>query len=168
MEGENVESSEALQVYGSFEGMGLRDELYRGVICYGFEKPSAVQQRAILPIVQGRDVIVQSQSGTGKTAVFTIAALQRLDLQTKHPQVLILSPTRELSEQTQMVARALGKYMKVQAHSCIGGTSVSEDVKALERGVHLVSGTPGRVKEMIMRRALNTAHIRLLILDEAD
>jgi ATP-dependent RNA helicase len=85
-----------------------------GIYYYGFDKPSAVQQRAIAPIVKGRDVIVQSQSGTGKTAVFTLGALQVIDLSVREPQVLVLSPIRELAEQTQRVALALGSFMNVQ------------------------------------------------------
>ena len=77
-EGIKVQSSEFLQVYPSFESMGLKEELLRGIYCYGFDKPSAVQQRAIIPITSSRDVIVQSQSGTGKTAVFCLGALQRI------------------------------------------------------------------------------------------
>ena len=107
------ESSEDLQVVPSFEGMGLRSELLKGIYAYGFEKPSAVQQRAILPILQGRDVIVQSQSGTGKTCVFCVGALQMLDLNVREPQALILSPTRELAEQNQKVCMALGDAMNV-------------------------------------------------------
>lgn len=77
--------------------MGLKEELLRGIYCYGFDKPSAVQQRAIIPITSGRDVIVQSQSGTGKTAVFCLGSLQRVETGVRAPQVLILSPTRELA-----------------------------------------------------------------------
>ena len=95
-----IESSEDLEVVKSFDDIALREELLRGIYAYGFNKPSAVQQRAILPITKKRDVIVQSQSGTGKTGVFTIGALQSVDLQLREPQVLILSPTRELAEQT--------------------------------------------------------------------
>ncbi len=77
--------------------MGLKEELIRGICCYGFDKLSAVQQRSIVPIISGRDVIVQSQSGTGKTAVFCLGALQRIDINQRVPQILILSPTRELA-----------------------------------------------------------------------
>jgi len=93
-----IESSEKLEVVKSFDELGIREELLRGIYAYGFNKPSAVQQRSILPITKGRDVIVQSQSGTGKTCVFTVGALQSIDLSVREPQVLILSPTRELAE----------------------------------------------------------------------
>eukprot|EP00347_Sterkiella_histriomuscorum_P014238 403361644 len=163
-----IEASEQLEVVKSFDDMGLREELLRGIYAYGFNKPSAVQQRAILPIMKGRDVIVQSQSGTGKTCVFTSGALQSIDLQLREPQVLILSPTRELAEQTQKVALALGDYMQVKVHCCIGGRNVNEDVFKFEHGCHVVSGTPGRVFDMIQRRTFKTTSIKMLILDEAD
>lgn len=166
--GETYESSEDLKVFPTFDAMGLREELLRGIYSYGFEKPSAVQQRAIVPIVKGRDVIVQSQAGTGKTCVFVVGSLNMLDLTLREPQCLILSPTRELAEQSQRVAMALGDYMNVQVHACIGGKSLSEDIRRLDHGVHIVSGTPGRVFDMIERRNLRTRSIRMLVLDEAD
>jgi len=162
------DTSKDVTVVNTFEAMSLREDLLRGIYAYGFEKPSAIQQRAILPIVKGRDLIAQSQSGTGKTAVFSIGALQTVDLSSTETQALILSPTRELAEQTQKVLLALGDYMNVKCHACIGGKSISEDIKRLEYGVHVVSGTPGRVFDMIKRRALRTRNIKMLIIDEAD
>ncbi|KAL7581047.1 hypothetical protein ACA910_005851 [Epithemia clementina (nom. ined.)] len=150
--------------------MQLKPDLLKGIYAYGFEKPSAIQQRAIRPIVRGRDVIAQSQSGTGKTAVFSIAALQLLDdKHSQHPQVLILSPTRELAEQTQKVVQTLGEFMNVNCHACIGGKSLGLDIKAMERGgVQIVSGTPGRVFDLIRRNAMVTSNLKAMILDEAD
>jgi ATP-dependent RNA helicase len=133
-----------------------------------FEKPSAIQQRAITPIISGRDVIAQAQSGTGKTATFSIGALQKIDTNLRETQALILSPTRELATQIKSVVLALGDYMNVQCHACIGGTSMGEDIKKLEYGQHIVSGTPGRVIDMVKKRHLRTRHIKMLILDEAD
>lgn len=155
-------------VHSTFDSMGLKEDLLRGIYAYGFEKPSAIQQRAILPIIQGRDVIAQSQSGTGKTAVFSISTLQCLDAASNETQALILSPTRELAEQTQKVVLSIGDFMNVQCHSCIGGKSIGEDIKRLDQGVQIVSGTPGRVYDMIQRRNLRTRNIKMLIIDEAD
>ena len=154
----------------TFDAMQLKPDLLKGIYAYGFEKPSAIQQRAIRPIIRGRDVIAQSQSGTGKTAVFSIAALQLLDASSREVQVLILSPTRELAEQTQKVISSLGDFLNVKCHACIGGKSLGEDLKQLERGgVQIVSGTPGRVYDLIRRNnALSTAHLKAMILDEAD
>lgn len=162
------ETSTPVKVLNSFEGMGIKEELLRGIFAYGFEKPSAIQQRAIMPIVSGRDVIAQAQSGTGKTATFSIGILQSIDTAVRETQALVLSPTRELAQQIQKVALALGDYMSVQVHACIGGKSVGEDIRKLEYGQHVVSGTPGRVFDMISRRSLRTRNIKMLILDEAD
>lgn len=113
-------------------------------------------------------MIAQAQSGTGKTATFSISALQSIDTSIRETQALILSPTRELATQIQSVVLALGDYMNVQCHACIGGTSMGEDIKKLDYGQHIVSGTPGRVFDMIKRRHLRTRHLKMLILDEAD
>lgn len=121
-----------------------------------------------MPIVSGRDVIAQAQSGTGKTATFSISILQSIDTSIRECQALVLSPTRELAVQIQNVILALGDYMNVQCHACIGGTSIGEDIKKLEYGQHVVSGTPGRVFDMIRRRTLRTKNIKMLVLDESD
>jgi len=163
-----IEQSADVKVIPNFEAMALREDLLRGIYAYGFERPSAIQQRAIQPIVAGRDVIAQSQSGTGKTAVFCIGMLQVLDSAKNETQMLTLSPTRELAEQTQKVCLALGDYMNVQCHACIGGKSIGEDIRRLDYGVQIVSGTPGRVFDMIKRRNLRTRNLKLLVIDEAD
>uniref|UniRef100_A0A915MDH4 RNA helicase n=1 Tax=Meloidogyne javanica TaxID=6303 RepID=A0A915MDH4_MELJA len=162
------ETSEEVEVLQSFDKMGLKSDLLRGIFSYGFEKPSAIQQRAIMQIVKGRDVIAQAQSGTGKTATFSIGVLQSLDVVARETQALVLAPTRELAVQVQKVILALGDYMNVQCHACIGGTNVGEDIRKLDYGQHVVSGTPGRVFDMIRRRNLRTRSIRMLVLDEAD
>jgi len=162
------ETSKEVKVTESFDSMGLNEELIRGIYAYGFEKPSAIQQRAIKPILSGRDVIAQAQSGTGKTATFSISALAKIDTTVRDTQALILSPTRELAQQIQKVVLALGDYMSVQCHACIGGTSVGEDIRKLDYGQHIVSGTPGRVFDMIRRKNLRTRGIKMFILDEAD
>ena len=160
--------AQQLKVFENFEALGLREDLLRGIYAYGFERPSAIQQRAIEPIVAGRDIIAQSQSGTGKTAVFCIGMLQVLNSATNETQMLALSPTRELAEQTQKVCLALGDYMNVQCHTCIGGKSIGEDIRRLDYGVQIVSGTPGRVFDMIQRRSLQTRNLKMLVIDEAD
>ncbi|KAI8592229.1 Eukaryotic initiation factor 4A-III [Geranomyces variabilis] len=162
------ETTDNVKIVNTFDQMGLKEDLLRGIYAYNFEKPSAIQQRAIHPIITGRDVIAQAQSGTGKTATFSISTLQNIDTTVRETQALILSPTRELATQIQSVILALGDYMNVQCHACIGGTSVGEDIRKLDHGQHIVSGTPGRVFDMIRRRNLRTRHIKMLILDEAD
>jgi len=118
--------------------------------------------------VKGHDVIAQAQSGTGKTATFSISILQKIDFSIKGTQALILAPTRELAQQIQKVVIALGDYMNVECHACVGGTNVRDDMSKLQEGVHVVVGTPGRVYDMINRRALRTDNIKLFCLDEAD
>jgi len=148
--------------------MNLKDELLRGIYAYGFERPSAIQQRAILPVIKGHDCIAQAQSGTGKTATFSIAILQKIDVSLNAVQALILAPTRELAQQIQKVVIALGDFMNIECHACIGGTNVREDMKKLESGAHVIVGTPGRVFDMINRRAFRTDKVKMFVLDEAD
>jgi ATP-dependent RNA helicase len=162
------ETSSDIKVFKSFELMGLKEDLFRGIFLFGFELPSAIQQRAIVPIIMGRDVIAQAQSGTGKTATFSIGILQSIDTQSNETQALVLSPTRELAQQIQKVIMALGSYMSVEVHACIGGKSIGDDIRRLDAGVQVVSGTPGRVFDMIKRKNLRTRNIKMLVLDEAD
>ncbi|KAL3127189.1 eukaryotic translation initiation factor 4A-1 [Cryptosporidium hominis] len=162
-------SSEECKVYNTFEEMGLKDNLLRGIYSYGFEFPSAIQRRAIVPIIQGRDTIIQSQSGTGKTCVFSVGALEICSKSKENvPMVLILSPTRELAEQSEKVCTSIGDYLDIRTHSCIGGKKLKDDIKALNSGVSIISGTPGRVLQMIEQGYLSTKKIKLLIIDEAD
>lgn len=164
----DVIESDAGEVYDSFDAMGLREELLRGIYAYGFEKPSAIQKRAIMPVIKGRDTIAQAQSGTGKTGTFAISILQKLDVELQECQALILAPTRELAQQIQKVVSAIGDYMKVKVHACVGGTAVRDDIQTLREGVHVVVGTPGRVYDMIQRSALRLNKLKLFVLDEAD
>jgi ATP-dependent RNA helicase len=167
---ENItfDTSKGVKVVSTFDSMGIREDLLRGLYSYGFEKPSAIQQRAIVPITSGRDVIAQAQSGTGKTSMISLALCQMLDTNTREIQALVLSPTRELATQTEKTALALGNFMNVQVHACIGGRSIGDDIRKLDHGVHIVSGTPGRVFDMIKRRNLRTRNIKALILDAVE
>jgi len=167
-EDEDFENSNWDEICESFDDMKLKDELLRGIYAYGFEKPSHIQQRGIIPVISGRDTIAQAQSGTGKTATFSIASLQTVDNRNPDCQVLILAPTRELAQQTHKVLNSLGDYMNIKSHACVGGTAVREDIQILQRGVQIVVGTPGRVNDMINRSALRLNLLRLFVLDEAD
>jgi len=168
MEPDGIIESNWTDVVEQFDQMNLREPLLRGIYGYGFERPSAIQQRAIKPCILGHDVIAQAQSGTGKTATFAISILQQLDPDFKDCQALILAPTRELAQQIQKVVLALGDYMGVTCHACIGGTNVRDDIKRLETGVQIVVGTPGRVYDMLNRSALHSKNIKMFVLDEAD
>jgi translation initiation factor 4A len=156
------------EIVETFDGMDLPEALLRGIYSYGFEKPSAIQQRAIKPTISGRDLIAQAQSGTGKTATFAIGCLALVKQEVQECQALILAPTRELACQIQKVVLALGDYMDIKVHACVGGTAVRDDIRTLQQGVHVVVGTPGRVNDMITRRALRLESMKQFFLDEAD
>lgn len=161
---------ENIKAIDKFEDMNLKELLLKGIIQYGFNKPSAIQQRVILPLIEGRDVIAQSQSGTGKTTILSIAALQIVDTTKKRTQALVISPTRELASQTLRNIMALGTHINIKAYDCIGGLghSVQRDIDALNSGAQIVSGTPGRIYHMLQEKHLQTKDIKLLIIDEAD
>lgn len=149
--------------------MNLKYELLRGIYGYGYEKPSAIQSLAIVPITTDRDVIAQAQSGTGKTATFSIGLLQKIDLNVKGCQALVLAPTRELAEQSAGVVKALGTYLKVKCISCVGGTPLPPLIDELHSQTNqVVIGTPGRVLSMMDQHHLVTENIKTFILDEAD
>jgi len=164
----SVTGADEYPVVDSFDDLDLQEGLLRGIYSYGFERPSAIQQRGIRPILDGRDTIGQAQSGTGKTATFTIGALQRIDYSNRECQALILAPTRELAQQIQKVVLALGDYLKIKCHACIGGTSVRDDIDRLRDGQHCVVGTPGRVMDMLSKRHLRADNLLVFVLDEAD
>jgi len=164
MAAEEYEISE----YSSFDDMDLPSELLRGIYAYGFEKPSEIQKKGIVPIATGRELIAQANSGTGKTGTFCIGSLARVDPKLKKVQVLCMAPTRELAQQIQIVASALGSVMDVKTYAAMGKTPVRDDVRALERGVQFLVGTPGRIFDLMNRKALVTEHIKVIIVDEAD
>eukprot|EP01017_Pseudomicrothorax_dubius_P050795 TRINITY_DN966_c0_g1_i1.p1 TRINITY_DN966_c0_g1~~TRINITY_DN966_c0_g1_i1.p1 ORF type:complete len:392 (+),score=86.86 TRINITY_DN966_c0_g1_i1:177-1352(+) len=155
-------------LFETFEEMGLKEDLLRGIFGHGFETPSLIQQKAIPIILQGKDTIAQAQSGTGKTGAFAIAALQKIDPTLAATQCLILSPARELADQTFKVCSGLGEYLKIKIHLSTGGTNVAIDKKALSEGPQVVIGTPGRILDMLKRGFLQRSHVQLFILDEAD
>jgi len=154
----------------NWDDLNIDNSLLRGIYAYGFEKPSPIQRKAITPILQKRDIIAQAQSGTGKTATFTIGALASIRLEERITQVIILSPTRELTKQTANVATQLGSMMtNLKIHVLVGGGSIDEDIRQLKNDPpHLVVGCPGRVFDMIRRNAIQTKNVHLVVLDEAD
>jgi translation initiation factor 4A len=152
----------------TFDSMKLKEDILRGIYAYGFESPSAIQQSAIMPFIEGNDLIAQAQSGTGKTATFSISILQLIDPSIFSCQAIVLAPTRELAGQIHNVISALNKYTKYTVHCCIGGTAVSEDIRILREGIQILVGTPGRVYDMICRKNLSVTTIKHIVLDEAD
>jgi len=163
-----MDETEGIEIYDSFEDMGLKDEVLRGIYGYGFEKPSEIQKRAIVKIMEGKDIIAQAQSGTGKTATFTIGMLESLNLSSNTNQVLIMSHTRELSQQIHTVIKQISKYQKVNVNLSVGGISVTENISSLRKRPHVIIGTPGRVLDMIHKKYINVNTLKMLILDEAD
>ena len=166
--GGDGDNDEEPKPFTSFEAMGLPEQLLRGVYSYGFEKPSVIQQKGIVPASQGRDVVMHAQSGSGKSGAFSISMLSQLNFSQSRTQGLILSPTRDLAVQTQKVVLALGSYVGARCHASIGGRSVRDDIQALRSGPHVVTGTPGRVLDNISKGTLDVAGIRCLVLDEVD
>jgi translation initiation factor 4A len=119
-------------------------------------------------MIDGRDTIGQAQSGTGKTATFVVGALQRIDYKQRVCQAMVLAPTRELASQIYKVVLALGDYLELRCHLCVGGTSARDDVTRLREGQHVVVGTPGRILDMASRRHLKVDDLLMFVLDEAD
>jgi translation initiation factor 4A len=148
----------------------ISPDLLRGIYAYGFEKPSHIQQKSILSIIQKRDVIAQAQSGTGKTGAFTVAALQSIDVAKTKTQVLILAPTRELAKQIYDVISSIGSMMTgLTLRLLVGGTSTADDASDLRKSApHIIVGCPGRVFDMIRRNHIQGSHVNMLVLDEAD
>lgn len=163
-----IESTTTVTVYQTFDDMNIPTDVLRGVYSYGFERPSEIQKRGIVPIKDGRDLLAQAQSGTGKTGTFCIGSLSRIDMTQNKPQVIVIVPTRELAQQIEKVASSLGSYMGLKVFSATGGTPIRDDLRVLERGVHFIVGTPGRIYDLMNRGALNRQQIKVLILDEAD
>ena len=153
-----------------WDDLNLKETLLRGIYSCGFEKPSEIQKTAILPIINGNDVIAQAQSGTGKTGAFTISTLQCIDTELNETQAIIIAPTRELASQIFKVLNTLSIFFtNLKTHLLVGGTSVQTDIDTLTNNKpHVVVGCSGRIFDMIKRRHLNMNTIKLFILDEAD
>jgi len=154
----------------SFDDMGLKEELLRGIYGYGFEKPSAIQTRAIIPVTTGRDVIAQAQSGTGKTGAFSIGLLEKIDVSKPNLQALVLLPTRELAKQVHDVVTALSKNLGLKTVLAIGGVMGGDQVREIRDGAQVMIGTPGRVYDIISNRAgpQSVSNVQTIVLDEAD
>jgi superfamily II DNA/RNA helicase len=154
----------------TWDELNLHDDLLRGIYRYGFENPTPIQQKAILPIVGKQDLIAQAQSGTGKTGSFTIGTLQLIDITQKTTQALILAPTHELVKQIYTVVTNLGIAMDgLVVKTLIGGTSIVNDINDLNKNCpHIVIGTTGRVYDMIRRKKININTVKIMVLDEAD
>src|SRR3989338_2284184 len=151
----------------NFDNMGLDIHILKGIYGYGFEKPSEIQYKAIPEICNGRDVIAQAQSGTGKTGAFVISSLQRINKNLKKPQILTVVPTHELALQIHDVYKSLGSYTNYVSTTVIGGTDIRQTVEQL-KNTQIIVGTPGRINDLICKRIVKTDDISMFIMDEAD
>ena len=169
---ESIETDDSIDyntiITESFDDLNIKSNLLRGIYGNGYETPSSIQQKAIKPVIDGRDIIAQAQSGTGKTATFSIGLLERIDETKNETQVVVLAHTRELALQIESVIINLSQYMDISINLSVGGTTVRDNIDALLKNPQIVIGTPGRVLDMINKKALDTRGLRLMILDEAD
>lgn len=154
----------------TWDDLKIKNDLLRGIYSHGFEKPSEIQCKACGPLFEGRDVLAQAQSGTGKTGAFVIGALNNIDVSKDKTQVLILAPTRELALQILTVQQDLGSMIKdLKNKLLVGGHSSETDIYDLRKTTpHIIIGTPGRVFDMFKRNTIDTKGINMIILDEAD
>jgi ATP-dependent RNA helicase DeaD len=154
--------------YRGFAALGISPAVLRALADMGFEEPSPIQERTIPLALAGRDVIGQAQTGTGKTAAFGVPIVERTDPRRAVVQSLVLTPTRELCLQVAGEIAKIGKYRSLKTLPVYGGQSIERQLRTLERGVHVVVGTPGRVMDHLRRQSLDLSQVHLLVLDEAD
>ena len=158
-----------VKIYKSFDDMPLKDDLLKGIYSTGFENPSIIQQKAIVPLIDKKDLIAQSQSGTGKTGTFCIGVLQRVNPSLNKTQGLILSPTRELARQTYNVIKDLGSKIEgLRVKLSIGGTRGDNFSRWEKENDHIIIGTPGRIIDNVRRKKINLNYLNIFVLDEAD
>lgn len=152
----------------TFEELGLLPELVQALSDAGYTEPTPIQANAIPVLLSGRDVIGQAQTGTGKTAAFALPMLQMIDTDSPYIQALVLTPTRELASQVSTAIEDYGKHRNIRVLPIYGGASYDRQLKRIERGTHVIIGTPGRVLDLLNRRALDFSHVCYAVLDEAD
>ena len=156
----------------SFDSLGLSAELLRAVHEQGYNQPTPIQQQAIPVILQGRDILAGAQTGTGKTAGFTLPLLQRLSAKTtarpNKPRALILTPTRELAAQVEESVRKYSKYLPFRSAVIFGGVSINPQIKTLRGGIDILVATPGRLLDHLQQNTVDLSKIEILVLDEAD
>jgi len=151
-----------------FESLGLNQEYLNAVEKMGYTEPTPIQIAAIPPMLEGRDLIGQAQTGTGKTAAFMLPLLQKLDQSSRGVKALVLSPTRELAKQVTDAGKELAQKTPIKIISVYGGQSYTIQVRALDRGADVVVGTPGRLLDLIRQKLLDLSHVNMFIIDEAD
>lgn len=151
-----------------FADLGLNPRLEQNLLAKGYAEPTAIQDQAIGPVLAGRDIVGLANTGTGKTAAFILPAIHLMLKTKRYNHTLIITPTRELATQVEdefrLLARGLGLYSVV----CVGGVNMGKQIRELKRGVNLIIGTPGRLKDLAERKLLDLSAVEVLVLDEAD
>ena len=166
----NNENINEIETFSKWDELNIDSKILRGIYSYGFEIPSPIQSKSIISICKGRDIIAQAQSGTGKTASFTIGTLSHIDTNSNSTQAIILAPTRELATQITDVIKSISCMMEnIKIKTIIGGTSISYDYNdMIYDPPHIIVGCPGRVYDMMRRQYIDGRNIKLLVMDEAD
>lgn len=159
-----------IETFSNWDELDIDSKILRGIYSYGFEVPSPIQSKSIISICKGRDIIAQAQSGTGKTASFTIGTLSHIDINCSYTQAIILAPTRELAIQIANVVQSISCMMEnIRIKTIIGGTSIADDCDELRYyPPHIIVGCPGRVHDMMRRQYIDGKKIKILVMDEAD
>ena len=165
-----TESTDFFETFIEWSDLPINDDLLRGIYAYGFEKPSPIQQKSILSIIKGRDVLAQACSGTGKTGSFVIGALANIDVSIKETQVIIVTPTRELTRQIYDVIEGLSIMMpELKKAILVGGTFIRDDIEYFKNNTpHIIVACPGRLFDFIQRDLVFIKDIKTIILDETD
>ena len=159
------ENDDVNSTINSWEDLSINPLLLRGIYAYGFESPSPIQKKSILPILKGKDVIAQAQSGTGKTACFAISSIELVDATHQTTQAIIMSPTRELSSQIKNVVDALAiNITNFKSQLLVGGTHTENDISILKQDLpHIIIGCPGRIYDILRRKHINLELVKLFI-----
>jgi ATP-dependent RNA helicase DeaD len=152
----------------TFKKLGLSDTCVEQLENLGFVEPTNIQQKAIPSLLEGQDLVGQSQTGTGKTAAFSLPMLDLIEPKNKAVQALILTPTRELAQQVAQAIEDFSSNQRIYVLTVCGGQSIERQIRSLQKGVHIVVGTPGRVIDLLERKDLTLDQLRLAVLDEAD
>jgi len=167
----NIEEEKTVEAenINTFDQFGLGDELMKAINDVGYETPSPIQLKTIPLLLEGKDIVGQAQTGTGKTAAFALPGLQKIDTKSSKVQVLVLTPTRELAIQVAEAFHTYAKHLgRIRVLPVYGGQSISQQIKHMRSGVQVVVGTPGRVMDHMRRETLDLADLKMVVLDEAD
>ena len=155
-------------MYDTFKELGLVPEIMKAIEDMGFEEPTPIQKVSIPAAMEGKDLIGQAQTGTGKTAAFGIPILEKIDTTEKGPQAIVLSPTRELAIQSAEEMNRLAQYLPIHALPIYGGQDIERQFRALRKKPNIIVATPGRLMDHMKRGTIDLSHVQILVLDEGD